>query len=48
MKTIEWKDGKVFLIDQRKLPLKYEIINCSSVNSPLRFSIDSINMPPIN
>jgi methylthioribose-1-phosphate isomerase len=30
MKTIEWKDGKVFLIDQRKLPLKYEIINCSS------------------
>ncbi|MGB6606371.1 MAG: S-methyl-5-thioribose-1-phosphate isomerase, partial [Atribacterota bacterium] len=28
MKTIEWKDGKVFLIDQRKLPLKYEIINC--------------------
>jgi methylthioribose-1-phosphate isomerase len=30
MKTIEWKDGKVFLIDQRKLPLKYEIINCST------------------
>ena len=30
MKTIEWKDGKVFLIDQRKLPLKYKIINCSS------------------
>lgn len=30
MKTIEWKDGKVFLIDQRKLPLKYEIINCSN------------------
>jgi len=30
MKTIEWKDGKVFLIDQRKLPQKYEIINCST------------------
>jgi methylthioribose-1-phosphate isomerase len=30
MKTIEWKDGKVFLIDQRKLPLKYEIISCST------------------
>ena len=30
MKTIEWKDGKVCLIDQRKLPLKYEIINCST------------------
>jgi len=30
MRTIEWKDGKVFLIDQRKLPLKYEIINCST------------------
>lgn len=30
MKTIEWKEGKVFLIDQRKLPLKYEIINCST------------------
>jgi methylthioribose-1-phosphate isomerase len=30
MKTIEWKDGKVFLIDQRKLPLKYKIINCST------------------
>src|SRR4030043_1655411 len=30
MKTIEWKDRKVFLIDQRKLPLKYEIINCST------------------
>ena len=28
MKTIEWKDGKVFLIDQRKLPLKLEVINC--------------------
>ncbi|MEA1940229.1 MAG: S-methyl-5-thioribose-1-phosphate isomerase, partial [Candidatus Caldatribacteriota bacterium] len=30
MKTIEWKEGKVFLIDQRKLPLKYEIVKCSS------------------
>lgn len=30
MKTIEWKDGKVFLINQRQLPLKYEIINCST------------------
>jgi len=30
MKTIEWKDEKVFLIDQRKLPLKLEIINCST------------------
>ncbi|GAF72734.1 unnamed protein product, partial [marine sediment metagenome] len=30
MRTIEWKEGKVFLIDQRKLPLKYEIINCST------------------
>lgn len=30
MRTIKWKDGKVFLIDQRKLPLKYEIINCST------------------
>ncbi|RXG62557.1 S-methyl-5-thioribose-1-phosphate isomerase, partial [Candidatus Atribacteria bacterium 1244-E10-H5-B2] len=30
MKTIEWKEGKVFLIDQRKLPLEYEIINCST------------------
>ena len=30
MKTIEWKDGMVFIIDQRKLPLKYEIINCST------------------
>jgi len=30
MKTIEWKDGKLFLIDQRKLPLKYELISCST------------------
>jgi len=30
MRTIEWKEGKVFLIDQRKLPLKFEIINCST------------------
>lgn len=30
MRTIEWKDGKVFLINQRRLPLKYEIINCST------------------
>jgi len=30
MRTIEWKEGKVFLIDQRKLPLEYEIINCST------------------
>jgi methylthioribose-1-phosphate isomerase len=30
MRTIEWKEGKVFLIDQRKLPQKYEIINCST------------------
>jgi len=30
MRTIEWKEGNVFLIDQRKLPLKFEIINCSS------------------
>lgn len=30
MRTIEWREGKVFLIDQRKLPLKFEIINCST------------------
>lgn len=30
MRTIEWKEGKVFLIDQRKLPLKFEVINCSN------------------
>ena len=30
MKTIEWKEGKVFLINQKELPLKYEIINCST------------------
>lgn len=30
MKTIEWKEKKVLLIDQRKLPLKYEIIKCST------------------
>jgi len=30
MKTIEWKEGKVFLIDQRKLPLEFEIITCST------------------
>jgi len=30
MRTIEWKEGKVFLIDQRKLPLKFEIIGCST------------------
>ncbi|GAI19867.1 unnamed protein product, partial [marine sediment metagenome] len=30
MRTIEWKEGKVFLIDQRKLPLKCEVINCST------------------
>ncbi len=30
MKTIVWREGKVFLIDQRKLPLKYEIIHCST------------------
>ena len=29
MKTIEWKEGKVFLIDQRKLPFQLEIISCS-------------------
>ena len=28
MKTIDWKEGKVLLVDQRKLPLKYEIIKC--------------------
>lgn len=30
MRTIEWKEGTVFLIDQRKLPLEYKIINCST------------------
>lgn len=30
MKTIEWKEGKVSLINQKELPLKYEIINCST------------------
>jgi len=30
MRTIEWKEEKVFLIDQRRLPQKYEIINCST------------------
>jgi methylthioribose-1-phosphate isomerase len=30
MKTIEWKEGKVNLINQRELPLKYEIMNCST------------------
>jgi len=30
MKTIEWKEGKVFLIDQRKLPMKFEMVECST------------------
>lgn len=28
MKTIEWKNGKVVLIDQRKLPTKFELVEC--------------------
>jgi len=30
MKTIEWKNGRVFLIDQRKLPLKFEQVECNT------------------
>jgi len=30
MRTIKWKEGKVFLINQRKLPLQFEIVNCSN------------------
>ncbi len=29
-KSIEWKDNKVLIIDQRKLPHKYEILSCST------------------
>jgi len=28
-KTIEWRDGKVFLIDQRRLPLEETYVECS-------------------
>ena len=28
MKTIEWREGRALLIDQRKLPFKYEIVEC--------------------
>ena len=31
IKTIEWKNGGVRIIDQRKLPLKLEYINCKDV-----------------
>jgi methylthioribose-1-phosphate isomerase len=30
MRTIEWKEGKVFLINQKKLPLKFEILSYSN------------------
>ena len=30
MKTIEWKDGKVVLIDQRKLPMKTVWVECKT------------------
>jgi methylthioribose-1-phosphate isomerase len=28
-RTIEWKDNKVLMIDQRELPARYEILTCS-------------------
>ncbi len=31
-RTIEWKDNKVLMIDQRKLPHKYEVLTCSTYN----------------
>ncbi|MDD3631207.1 MAG: S-methyl-5-thioribose-1-phosphate isomerase [Atribacterota bacterium] len=29
-RTIEWKDNKVLMIDQRELPAKYEMLTCST------------------
>jgi methylthioribose-1-phosphate isomerase len=39
MKTIEWKDGKVFLIDQTKLPKKMKIRGAPAIGVAAAFGI---------